>query len=220
MSTARPKALVTAAVSGPGLDLLHQLADLVLDSWLDHPQLRIYNAAAAGRAGGGRGRQPRRGRERRRAAPSSTSSRSSPWPAAGATRPTSTSPPRRRPGCRSCGPRAAMRTRWPSSPSPSSSPPPGAWSRPTGTCGPARSTATARSPTSATGPGSWPARRSGLVGLGAVGRALRWRLRGLGHGRAGLRPLRRRCHQLPRRAPRALRRDLRPCAGHRGDDRA
>jgi len=27
-----------------GLDLLHQLADLVLDSWLDLPQLRIYNA--------------------------------------------------------------------------------------------------------------------------------------------------------------------------------
>ncbi len=44
MSSARPKALVTAAVSGPGLDLLHQLADLVLDSWLDLPQLRIYNA--------------------------------------------------------------------------------------------------------------------------------------------------------------------------------
>ncbi|HEY1831565.1 MAG TPA: NAD(P)-dependent oxidoreductase [Acidimicrobiales bacterium] len=44
MSTPRPKALVTAAVSGPGLDLLHQLADLVLDSWLDQPTLRIYNA--------------------------------------------------------------------------------------------------------------------------------------------------------------------------------
>ena len=35
---------MTAAVSGPGLDLLHQLADLVLDSWLDQPTLRIYNA--------------------------------------------------------------------------------------------------------------------------------------------------------------------------------
>ena len=34
---------MTAAVSGPGLDLLHQLADLVLDSWLDQPTLRIYN---------------------------------------------------------------------------------------------------------------------------------------------------------------------------------
>jgi D-3-phosphoglycerate dehydrogenase len=44
MSTERPKALVTAAVSGPGLDLLDQLADLVLDSWLDQPSLRIYNA--------------------------------------------------------------------------------------------------------------------------------------------------------------------------------
>ena len=31
-------------MSGPGLDLLHQLADLVLDSWLDQPTLRIYNA--------------------------------------------------------------------------------------------------------------------------------------------------------------------------------
>ncbi len=44
MSSARPKALVTAAVNGPGLDLLHQLADLVLDSWLDQPTLRIYNS--------------------------------------------------------------------------------------------------------------------------------------------------------------------------------
>jgi D-3-phosphoglycerate dehydrogenase / 2-oxoglutarate reductase len=45
MTRSRPTALVTAAVSGPGLDLLHQLADLVLDSWLDQPTLRIYNAA-------------------------------------------------------------------------------------------------------------------------------------------------------------------------------
>ena len=45
MSDTRPKALVTAAVSGPGLDLLHELADLTLDSWLDQPTLRIYNAA-------------------------------------------------------------------------------------------------------------------------------------------------------------------------------
>ena len=42
--TPTQKALVTAAVSGPGLDLLHQLADLVLDSWLDQPTLRIYNS--------------------------------------------------------------------------------------------------------------------------------------------------------------------------------
>jgi D-3-phosphoglycerate dehydrogenase len=44
MATTRPKALVTAAVRGPGLSLLEQLADLVVDSWLDQPSLRIYNA--------------------------------------------------------------------------------------------------------------------------------------------------------------------------------
>jgi D-3-phosphoglycerate dehydrogenase / 2-oxoglutarate reductase len=44
MAAARPKALVTAAVRGPGLDLLGELSDLVLDSWLDQPSLRIYNA--------------------------------------------------------------------------------------------------------------------------------------------------------------------------------
>ncbi len=35
---------MTAAVRGPGLDLLGELADLTLDSWLDQPSLRIYNA--------------------------------------------------------------------------------------------------------------------------------------------------------------------------------
>lgn len=44
MTPTRPKALVTAAVRGPGLELLEDLADLVLDSWLDQPKLRIYNA--------------------------------------------------------------------------------------------------------------------------------------------------------------------------------
>jgi D-3-phosphoglycerate dehydrogenase / 2-oxoglutarate reductase len=44
VSDPRPKALVTAAVRGPGLDLLSELADLVLDSWLDQPKLRIFNA--------------------------------------------------------------------------------------------------------------------------------------------------------------------------------
>jgi D-3-phosphoglycerate dehydrogenase len=45
VTASRPKALVTAAVRGPGLDLLGELADLVLDSWLEQPSLRIYNAA-------------------------------------------------------------------------------------------------------------------------------------------------------------------------------
>ena len=44
MPTERPRALVTAALRGPGLTLLGELADLTLDSWLDQPSLRIYNA--------------------------------------------------------------------------------------------------------------------------------------------------------------------------------
>jgi D-3-phosphoglycerate dehydrogenase len=44
MSEERPRALVTAAVRGPGLTLLGELADLTRDSWLDQPTLRIYNA--------------------------------------------------------------------------------------------------------------------------------------------------------------------------------
>jgi D-3-phosphoglycerate dehydrogenase len=44
MPEQRPKALVTAAVRGPGLVLLGELADLTIDSWLEQPTLRIYNA--------------------------------------------------------------------------------------------------------------------------------------------------------------------------------
>jgi D-3-phosphoglycerate dehydrogenase len=44
MANDRPKALVTAPVRGPGLDKLHELADLVIDPWIDHHPLRIYNA--------------------------------------------------------------------------------------------------------------------------------------------------------------------------------
>src|SRR5580704_2974767 len=44
MTEQRPRALVTAAVRGPGLSLLQELADTLLDSWLDQPSLRIYNA--------------------------------------------------------------------------------------------------------------------------------------------------------------------------------
>ncbi len=40
----RPRALVTAPVRGPGLDLLEELADLVVDPWIDHNPIRIYNA--------------------------------------------------------------------------------------------------------------------------------------------------------------------------------
>jgi D-3-phosphoglycerate dehydrogenase len=44
MPSQRPKALVTAAVRGPGLGLLEELADCTVDSWLEQPKLRIYNA--------------------------------------------------------------------------------------------------------------------------------------------------------------------------------
>jgi D-3-phosphoglycerate dehydrogenase len=42
--TDRPRALVTAPFRGEGLDTLEGLADVVLDPWIDHDPLRIYNA--------------------------------------------------------------------------------------------------------------------------------------------------------------------------------
>ncbi len=44
MPDSRPRALVTAPVRGPGLELLHELADLVIDPWIDQQPIRIYNA--------------------------------------------------------------------------------------------------------------------------------------------------------------------------------
>ncbi len=44
MPQAQRRALVTAPVRGPGLDTLKQLADLVVDPWIDHDPLRIYDA--------------------------------------------------------------------------------------------------------------------------------------------------------------------------------
>jgi D-3-phosphoglycerate dehydrogenase len=40
----RPRALVTAPFRGEGLDTLLDLADVVLDPWIDHQPLRLYNA--------------------------------------------------------------------------------------------------------------------------------------------------------------------------------
>lgn len=42
VSERRPRALVIAPFRGPGLDLLRSLADVVLDPWIDHHPLRIY----------------------------------------------------------------------------------------------------------------------------------------------------------------------------------
>ena len=42
--TARPRALVTAPLRGPGLEKLRALADVVYDPWIEQTPLRMYNA--------------------------------------------------------------------------------------------------------------------------------------------------------------------------------
>src|SRR5829696_336445 len=42
--TERHRALVTAPFRGPALDILRSFADVVLDPWIDHQPLRLYNA--------------------------------------------------------------------------------------------------------------------------------------------------------------------------------
>ncbi|MCV7444803.1 3-phosphoglycerate dehydrogenase [Mycobacterium paraense] len=41
--TSRPRALVTAPLRGPGFDKLRQLAEVVYDPWIDQTPLRIYS---------------------------------------------------------------------------------------------------------------------------------------------------------------------------------
>lgn len=45
VSDHRPRALVIAPFRGPGLEQLRALADVVLDPWIDHQPLRIYSEA-------------------------------------------------------------------------------------------------------------------------------------------------------------------------------
>ncbi len=200
-----------------GLDLLHQLADLVLDSWLDQPTLRIYNAAAAGRAGRRRRADHRDRRERRlRRRPLRTADlavRQLPGD------PNNVDVGGNHGGRRACaagpGPQRRRRGRTRGR---CSSPPPEASSRPTETSARARSLATAKSPTSATGPGSSPAGPSGWSGLGAHWPGPALALAGPRPGGPRLRPLRPRRHLLARRVAGAERRDLGACPGDRGDD--
>jgi D-3-phosphoglycerate dehydrogenase len=42
--SSRPTALVTAPLRGPGLELLQQLADVVYDPWIEQRPLRLYNS--------------------------------------------------------------------------------------------------------------------------------------------------------------------------------
>ncbi|MHB8438178.1 MAG: NAD(P)-dependent oxidoreductase [Acidimicrobiales bacterium] len=44
MSRARPRALVTAPVRGPGLDTLNELCEPVIDPWIEQEPIRIYNS--------------------------------------------------------------------------------------------------------------------------------------------------------------------------------
>ena len=44
--SSRPRALVTAPLRGAGMERLGRLADVVYDPWIDHTPLRIYDAAA------------------------------------------------------------------------------------------------------------------------------------------------------------------------------
>src|SRR5579862_3475503 len=55
MEPSRPRALVTAPVRGPGLELLGEIADLVVDPWIDHEPLRIYNAEQLAERAGAEG---------------------------------------------------------------------------------------------------------------------------------------------------------------------
>ncbi|MEL7207485.1 MAG: NAD(P)-dependent oxidoreductase, partial [Actinomycetota bacterium] len=41
MGDTRPIALVTAPLRGPGLDRLHEIADVVIDPWIDHTPIRL-----------------------------------------------------------------------------------------------------------------------------------------------------------------------------------
>jgi len=177
MTPSRQKALVTAAVSGPGLDYCNRLADLVLDSWLDQPTLRIYNRSSWPNG------SPRRVR------PSSSSRVTHARRALRAAdhrglqlpgRPTNVdvaAPPP--PACPCCGRRAATRTPWPSSPWRCSSRPPAR--RPAdrdvreGEIYRDGKIPNQRYRAWELAAGPWAS-----SGLGAVGRALRWRLRGLG----------------------------------------
>jgi D-3-phosphoglycerate dehydrogenase len=44
MAEDRPTALATAPLRGPGLDQLRQMAEVVLDPWIDHVPIRLYSA--------------------------------------------------------------------------------------------------------------------------------------------------------------------------------
>ena len=215
----RPRALVTAPVRGPGLELLHELADLVIDPWIDQQPIRIYNAEQLAERAAAEGATilDRRGRLLQggglRATPDWR------WPAPGVTPPTSTSPPPPPPASPSCGLRPATPTPWPSWPWPC------CWPSNRGVVRADADVRTGETYRDGTIPyqrfRAWQlaGRTAGIVGLGAVGRALELATRGPGHaGRDRATPTR----PTPPTAstpPRDLRRRVAARAGHPGDRR-
>ena len=176
----RPKALVTAAVRGPGLDAPPRARRSHARLVARPAEPAHLQRRAARRADGGRGRVDRDRRERPVCGPTVRTR-----PGRGLQLPGRPQQRRRRGGHRGgrAGPPCAgsqrRRGRRADRRTPLRRDARHA-SPPTPTSGGARSTRTAPSPTNGSAPGSSPGRTAGLVGLGAVGRAARWRLRGLG----------------------------------------
>ena len=216
MDRTRPRALVTTPVRGPGLDLLRELADLVIDPWIDHQPLRIYNAEQLAERAADEGATILMVEADRCAGPvfelplvAVASTRGDPnnvdiEAATAAGVPVLRAPARNADAVAEIGVAllfAATR----------------------GVLGADRDVRAGEVYKDGTIPyqrfRAWQmaGRTAGLVGLGAVGRALRWRLEGLGYERRRLRPLRGRRHPQPRTAPRGLRRGVVARPGHRGD---
>ena len=103
----------------------------------------------------------------------------------------------RHPGAQHSGPQRRRGRRDGAGPAVRRHPPPG--DRRRGCARRQRAFATAPSPISGSGLGRSPGRTAGLVGLGAVGRALRWRLAGLGLRVIAYDPYNDEAHAQPRR---------------------
>ena len=209
---------MTAAVRGPGLELLGELADLTLDSWLDQPSLRIYNAEQLAERMAAEGASIAIVESDRCAGPlfeldllAVCSCRGDPNNVDVEAATEAGVPVLRAPG-RNADAVAELTV---------------------GLLFAATRGIVAADDDVRRGEiykdGTIPYQRfrawelagrtAGLVGLGAVGRAAKWRLRRPRHGGHRLRPLRGRADRLLGRAPRARRRRLDARTGHRGDDR-
>ena len=204
-------------VPGPGLDRLREVAEVVLDPWIDHVPLRIWDGAKlAARVQGGRRDHPRRRVRLRdgRRDHGRRAHRHRLVPGRPQQRRRGRRPP---PGASPCSTRrAATPTAWPRWPSPSRSPPPAGWSPPTATCGPATVFRDDTIPYQRYRAWQLAGRTVGIVGLGAVGRAAAWRFDGLGMRRHLLRPVQPRGHpRLARGAARRGRRRVDARRGHR-----